>query len=353
MAFFANTFLRENYRMKRQLPSLVGEIITAIVALSFLAVAPQTAHAQTLTGAGSTFINPIMTKWIAEYRNATGVSVNYQSIGSGGGITGLIARTVDFAGSDAPMNAGELASAGGPVVHLPAVIGTECIAYNIPGIGPGIHLDSSVIADIYLGKITRWNDPRIARSSPGVKFPNEAIFVTHRSDGSGTTYIFTDYLSKISPEWKDQVGTGKAVRWPVGLGGKGNEGVAGLIKTHPYSIGYIELAYAVQNVITYAALQNARGKYIYPSAAVGSKAAVGVTIPADMRVSITNTSNPEGYPITGFSWIIVRRGSAKSAELKKFLNWVITSGQAYAGPLEYAPVPEGILAREQKLINSI
>ena len=339
--------------MNRKLHGLAGAVATAIVALGGLAFSPQAAHAQELTGAGSTFINPIMTKWIAEYKTATGVSVNYQSIGSGGGITGLIARTVDFAGSDAPMNASEMASAGGAVVHIPAVVGTECVAYNIPGIGPGLRLDSSVVADIYLGKITRWNDPRISGPNPGIKFPNEAIFVTHRTDGSGTTYIFTDYLSKISPEWKDQVGTGKAVRWPVGIGGKGNEGVAGLLKTHPYSIGYVELAYAVQNVIPYALVKNAKGKYIYPSAEAGSIAADGVTIPADMRVSITNTSNPKGYPITGFSWIIVRKGSAKAPELKKFLNWVVTTGQQYCGSLEYAPVPKPIVAREQKLIASI
>lgn len=325
----------------------------ALAAFGLALLGGASAHAQELNGAGSTFINPIMTKWVAEYKKATGVSVNYQSIGSGGGITGLIARTVDFAGSDAPMNAAEMASAGGAVVHIPAVIGTECIGYNIPGIGPGIRLDGPVVADIYLGKITRWNDPRITKPNPGTKFPNEAIFVAHRSDGSGTTYIFTDYLSKISPEFKDQVGTGKAVRWPVGLGGKGNEGVSGLLKTHPYSIGYIELAYAVQNVIPYALIKNAKGKYIYPNAEAGSVAAAGVAIPADLRVSITNTAKPTGYPITGFSWIIVRKGAAKAPELKRFLNWVVTSGQAYCGALDYAPVPKPIVAREQKLIATI
>jgi phosphate transport system substrate-binding protein len=339
--------------MNRRIYGLTGAFATAVVALGGLFLTPQAAHAQELTGAGSTFINPIMTKWIAEYKTATGVSVNYQSIGSGGGITGLIARTVDFAGSDAPMNAGELASAGGAVVHLPVVIGTECVAYNIPGILGGVRLDGPVIADIYLGKITRWNDPRITKPNPGTKFPDAAIFVTHRTDGSGTTYIFTDYLSKVSPDWKDQVGTGKAVRWPAGNGGKGNEGVAGLLKTHPYSIGYIELAYAVQNVIPYALVKNAKGKYIYPTAEAGSVAANGVSIPADMRVSITNTSNPTGYPITGFSWLIVRKGAAKAPQLKKFLDWVVTSGQAFCGALDYAPIPKAIVAREQKMISSI
>jgi len=311
------------------------------------------ASAQELTGAGSTFINPVMQNWTAEYKKATGVAVNYQSIGSGGGIKALIDHTVDFAGSDAPMNEQELTEARAPVLHLPVVIGTECIAYNIPGIGPGIHLTGPVIADIYLGKIRYWDDRRIASLSPGTRFPHEAIFVAHRSDGSGTTYIFTDYLSKISPEWNTGVGTGKSVHWPVGLGGKGNEGVAGLIRTHPYSIGYIELAYAIQNVIPYAFVQNARGKFIYPSMQSGSVAAAGVSIPPDMRVSITNTSAPNGYPITGFSWLIVYRDSPKAAALKRFLTWVLTTGQKYNAQLQYGAIPAPVRKREMQMVASI
>ena len=328
-------------------------ILTFAIMIGGVVAGQVAASAQELTGAGSTFINPIMQTWIAEYKKATGVAINYQSIGSGGGIKALIDHTVDFAGSDAPMNAQELAEAKAPVLHLPVVIGTECIAYNIPGIGPGIHLSGPVIADIYLGKLRYWDDRRISSLSPGTKFPHQPIFVTHRSDGSGTTYIFTDYLSKISPEWNSSVGTGKSVNWPVGLGGKGNEGVAGLIRTHPYSIGYIELAYAIQNVIPYAFVQNTRGKFIYPSMQSGSVAAAGVSIPPDMRVSITNTSAPSGYPITGFSWLIVYRDSPKAAALKRFLNWVLTTGQQFNGQLQYGAIPTPVRKREMQMIASI
>jgi phosphate transport system substrate-binding protein len=312
------------------------------------------ASAQTLNGAGSTFVDPIMTQWIAAYKQATGVSVNYQPIGSGGGISALIGHTVDFAGSDVPMNAQELAEAKAPVIHLPDVAGAVTVAYNVPGIGPGIHLSGPVLADIYLGSITYWDDSRIVRLSPGTKFPHERIFVTHRSDGSGTTAIFTDYLSKISPEWKSRVGEGKSVHWPEGLGGKGNAGVAGLLSTHKYSIGYIELAYAVQNVIPYAAMQNDKGKFIYPSVASAAAAADGVTPPADLMFMVTNSSKADGYPITGYSWLIVYKDSgAKADALKKFLHWVVTSGQAYNEKLDYAKLPASMAAREEKLIDTI
>ncbi|HLV80532.1 MAG TPA: phosphate ABC transporter substrate-binding protein PstS [Chthonomonadaceae bacterium] len=333
---------------------------THAIALFFLALlaggvatGQLAASAQELTGAGSTFINPVMQNWIAAYKKATGVAINYQPIGSGGGISGLINHTVDFAGSDAPMNPQELADAKAPVLHLPVVIGTVCIAYNIPGIGPGIHLSGPVLADIYLGTIRYWDDRRIASLSPGTKFPHQPIFVAHRSDGSGTTYIFTDYLSKISPEWNRSVGTGKSVRWPVGLGAKGTEGVAGLIRTHAYSIGYIELAYAIQNDIPYAFIQNARGKFIYPSMQSGSVAASGVSLPPDMRVTITNTAAPNGYPITGFSWLIVYRDSPKAAALKQFLSWVLTTGQEYNAKLQYGAIPAPVRKREMQMVASI
>lgn len=332
-----------------------GLFSTAIATAVFVIAVSGTSSvsAQTLTGAGSTFINPVMQNWTAAYQKDTGVAINYQSIGSGGGINGLINKTVDFAGSDAPMNPQELAQAGSPVLHLPVVIGTVCIAYNIPGIGPGIHLTGQAIADIYLGKVTYWDDPEIAKLSPGTKFPHQAIYVTHRSDGSGTSYIFTDYLSKVSSDFKDTVGVGKSVKWPVGLGGKGTEGLAGLIKTHPFSIGYIELAYAVQNVISYASVQNSKGKYIYPSVDTGSVAADGVKMPADMRVSITNTPNPGGYPITGFSWLIVYQNTAKGDDIKKFLTWVLTTGQTYNSALQYGEIPDGIRKREMAMVDAI
>jgi len=334
---------------KKSLKISVAVAISAVAAL--MGGAP--ANAQDLTGAGSTFLNPIMQNWIAEYGKSTGVKINYQSSGSGGGISALINKTVNFAGSDAPMNAQELAEAKGPVLHLPVVIGTECIAYNVPGIPTGLHFTGEVVADIFMGKIAFWDDAQIKALNPTARLPHERMFVAHRSDGSGTTYILTDYLSKVSPEWKTQVGVGKTVKWPVGLGGKGNEGVAGLVRTHPNSIGYVELAYAVQNKIAYASLRNARGKFIEPGVESGSLAADGVKIPADMRVSITNTSEPNGYPITGFSWIIVYNDATNGPAIKKFLQWITTSGQALCKPLQYAPVPASLQKREAMMINSI
>jgi len=294
-----------------------------------------------------------MQTWIQKYHDATGVSINYQAIGSGGGISALINKTVDFAGSDAPMNAQELSSARGAVLHIPVVIGTECIGYNLPGIGSGLHFTGPVLADIFMGRITFWDDNRLASLNPGTRLPHSRIFVAHRSDGSGTTYIFTDYLSKISPDWKSLIGNGKSVHWPVGLGGKGNAGVAGLLQTHPNSIGYIELAYATENNIAYGVVMNARGKFVQPSAESGSIAAAGVKMPPDMRVSITNTSEPTGYPITGFSWLIVYQNSSKAEQMKKFLTWVLESGQGYNASLQYAKVPTVIHARLKEMIASI
>lgn len=325
----------------------------AALSVAVLALALPNAHAQNLTGAGSTFVNPIMTNWIPAFQKATGISVNYQAIGSGGGISALISHTVDFAGSDVPMNPQEVAEAKAPVIHLPDVVGAVCVAYNIPGIGPGIHLTGPVIAGIYLGQIKYWDDPRIAKLSPGTHFPHQAIFVAHRSDGSGTTAIWTNYLSKISPQWKSQVGEGKSVNWPVGLGGKGNAGVAGVLTTHKYSIGYIELAYAVQNDISYAFVENKRGKFVYPSVASAAAAAAGVKAPADLEVMITDTDSPKGYPITGYSWLIVYQQTPKAADLKKFLTWIATTGQEMTKPLYYAPLPASVRKRELQLIAAI
>lgn len=322
------------------------------LAAGILGGAP-TALAQDLTGAGSTFINPIMQTWIAKYREATGVSINYQSIGSGGGISALINRTVDFAGSDAPMSAAELRQAGKPVLHIPVAIGTVCVSYNVPGNEGGIRMTGPVLADIYLGNITYWDDAAISRLNPTLRLPHQKIFVAHRSDGSGTTYIFSDYLAKVSNEWRQRVGVGKSLAWPVGLGGKGSEGIAGLIRSHPYSIGYVELAYALQNRIASCQIQNAKGKMAIPSAQSGSLAAAGVQLPSDMRASITNTSHPGGYPITGFTWLIVYQDAAKSAELKRFLNWVVATGQAYTADLQYGAVPEAVRAKLKSMIASL
>jgi phosphate transport system substrate-binding protein len=323
------------------------------LAIGALLVGPQTAQAQHLTGAGSTFINPIMTQWIADYQKATGVSINYQPIGSGGGINGLIHHTVDFAGSDAPMNAQEMAEAKAPVLHLPAVIGAVVVGYNLPGVSTGLHLTGPVIADIFLGKITYWDDPQIAKLNGGIRVPHARIFVAHRSDGSGTTYIFSDYLAKVSPDWKTRVGVGKSLQWPIGLGGKGNAGVAGLLRTRPNSIGYCELAYAQQNNISYAAVRNAKGKFIMPSSESASEAVEGAKLPADMRASITNTSNPSGYSITGFTWLIVYRDANRDAALKRFLEWVVTKGQGYTKPLAYAALPPSVQQKTTHMIAAI
>jgi len=322
---------------------------TLAAALGIAALAPA-AHAQVLTGAGATFPAPLYQKWFQEYSQQHGVRINYQAIGSGGGIKQITAHAVDFGASDAPMSAAELALAPG-IVHIPTVAGAVVVAYNIPGILAGIHLTGPVVADIFQGKIANWNDPRIAKLNPGVKFPTLAISTFHRSDGSGTTNIFTTYMSQVSGDWKDTVGAGKSVKWPKGLGGKGNPGVAALIKQNEGGIGYIELAYAVQNSIFYAAVQNARGKFIYPSVASTTAAAEGVTLPPDFRKVITNTIAPNGYPITGFTFLLVYRNS--SPALKGFLNWMLTTGQHDASGLLYAPLPAGVQKRALAAVASL
>ncbi|MDP4199231.1 MAG: phosphate ABC transporter substrate-binding protein PstS [Bacteroidota bacterium] len=298
-----------------------------------------------LTGAGSTFINPIMTHWAEEYPKDGGVSINYQSVGSGAGINNLIDHTVDFAGSDAPMNADELARAKAPVIHVPAVIGAVCVSYNVAGITSGLKLTPQAIADIFLGKTQYWDDKSIASVNPGMKLPHEKIFTAHRSDGSGTTAIFTDYLAKISPEWKTKIGSGKTVTWPEGtLGGKGNAGVAQILQQHANSIGYIELAYAEQNKIPYASVQNSAGNFIVPSADAAAAAAEAFPMPDNMTAMITNTSAAQGYPITGFSWIITYKDSPKADAVKKFIAWSTTKGQADCKALYYAPIPQSAAA---------
>jgi phosphate transport system substrate-binding protein len=311
------------------------------------------AHSQDLQGAGSTFVNPIMTHWTADYQKKTGVSINYQSVGSGAGINDLVNKTVDFAGSDAPMTEGQLASAGSPVQHIPDVIGAVPVVYNVEGVGPGINLSGPVIADIFLGKITKWNDPTITSLNPATKFPDASIFVVHRSDGSGTTGIFTDYLSRVSPDWKSDVGEGTSVRWPAGLGAKGSSGVAGLMRTHTNSIGYVELSYAVQNVIYYAKVENSKGKFVYPSSETAAAEADGIKIPADFRVFFTDGPAAKGYPISGFSWLIVYKNSPKINQLKGFLTWVVTDGQAYTKDLYYAPIPTSVRDKELAAINEL
>ena len=296
-----------------------------------------------LTGAGSTFINPIMTHWASEYQKETGTAINYQSVGSGAGINNLIDHTVDFAGSDAPMNPGELDRAKAPVIHVPAVIGAVCVAYKINGIESGLKLTGPVIADIFMGKVQYWDDAQLKKLNAGMKLPHEKIFTAHRSDGSGTTAIFTDYLSKVSPDWKSKVGSGKVVNWPEGgIGGKGNEGVAGVLEQHANSIGYVELAYAELNKITFASVQNSAGNFIAPSVDGASAAAEGFPMPDNMTSMITNTSAAQGYPITGFSWLITYKDGPKADQVKKFMSWVTTTGQADCKALYYAPIPQSV-----------
>jgi phosphate transport system substrate-binding protein len=328
-------------------PTLRFLTAVAVAACTFGSIS----HAQDLTGAGSTFINPIMTKWAYDYKAETSTSINYQSVGSGAGINNLIDGTIDFAGSDAPMNADERGRAKGTVIHLPAVIGAVAVAYNVNGIGSGLGFGGSELADIFLGKIKYWDDPRIVARNPGKGLPHEAITIVHRSDGSGTTAIFTDYLAKVSSDWKSQVGAGKTVNWPNGIGGKGSAGVAGVLKEKDNSIGYVEFAYAQENKLSYAAIDNGNGKYTYPSAETAMQAANSSNIPTDLCTMITCA--PQGYPISGFSWLIVYQKSQKPAELRKFLKYVVTKGQKDTAPLWYAAIPDAIVSSEMKMIDSI
>ena len=300
-----------------------------------------------LTGAGATFPYPLYSKWFSDYAKLTGVKINYQSIGSGGGIRQLSEETVDFGASDSPMSDQELANAkGGPVLHIPTVLGAVVITYNVPGLSSPINITPKAIADIFSGKITKWSDTRLTTLNPGVTLPNTDILVVHRSDGSGTTYIFTDYLTAAVPTWASSVGKGKEVKWPVGLGAKGNEGVAGQVKQSPGAIGYVELAYAKQNNLAIAAVQNKAGKMIIASVPAVTAAAAGVarSLPAntDYRISIVNAPGADSYPISSFTWILVyrhQRDAVKGKKLVDFLNWALTDGEAEAPPLDYAPLP--------------
>jgi phosphate transport system substrate-binding protein len=313
-----------------------------------------------LTGAGATFPYPLYSKWFADYANATGVRINYQSIGSGGGIRQISEGTVDFGATDGPMKDEELAKAKGPILHIPTVLGAVVVTYNVPGLTKPLNLTGDVLADIFAGKIKKWNDPRIAALNPGVKLPSQDILVVHRSDGSGTTYVFTDYLTAVSPSWKAGPGKGKEVSWPVGLGGKGNEGVSGQVKQTPGSIGYIELAYAKQNNLPFAAIKNASGKFVLPSvdAVTAAAAATAEKLPpnTDYRISIVNAPGENAYPISSFTWLLVyqqQADSVKGRKLVDFLRWALTNGEKQASALDYAPLPESMVARLKQRVDSI
>lgn len=316
--------------------------------------------AVSLNGAGATFPNPLYTKWFDEYYKLTGVKINYQAIGSGGGIQQITEGTVDFGASDGIMTAEQQTkaeSAHGPILHIPMTSGAVAVVYNLTGIGSGqLKLIPDVLADIYLKKITKWDDPRITAINPDVNLPNMDIAVVHRSDGSGTTFIFTNYLSKVSEEWKTEVGNATSVNWLGDIGGQGNAGVAGQVQQVPGAIGYVELAYAVQNKLPWVLLKNAAGNYEAPTLAGTTKAAEGVTLPDDMKVMITNSSNPDAYPIAGFTWILAyvnQTDKAKGETLVKMLWWAIHDGQKYTESLDYAPLASAAVTRAENEILSI
>ncbi len=329
------------------------------IALLIAGAAPAAGDTLTITGAGATFPYPLYSKWFYEYSNShPGLNFNYQSIGSGGGIKQITAGTIDFGASDAPMTDDELAKLPGPILHIPTAIGAVTVVYNLAGAASGLKLAQDVLVDIYLGKIAKWNDPRIASANPGLKLPGADIVVATRSDGSGTTDIFTNYLSTVSIEWRAKVGRGKSIRWPVGIGGKGNEGVAGLVKQTPGAIGYVELAYAKQNKMAMAALKNRDGSFVLPSIESTSAAAAGAakTMPADFRVSLVNAPGKDSYGICGMTWLLVyknQKDPAKGKALVSFLKWATRDGQKIGPTLDYAPLPKPVVDMVDKTLKQI
>jgi len=328
------------------------------VLLSSLLLAGTLSAQVEILGAGATFPYPLYSKMFDVYYKQFDVKVNYQSIGSGGGIRQLQNKTVDFGATDAFMSDEKLKAAPAEIVHIPMVLGAVVITYNITG-NPTLKISPDVLGDIFLGKIKKWNDERIQKLNPGVKLPKSKIMVVHRSDGSGTSFIFTDYLSKVSSEWKSSVGAGKSVKWPTGMGAKGNEGVSGMVKQIKGSIGYCELAYALHNNMPAALIQNKKGNFIKPEIKSISLAAEG-EIPEHTRISLTNTDAQEGYPISSFTWIILYKeqnyndkDKNVAQELIKLLSWMIKGGQKYASPLQYAPLSEGAVAKAEKLLKTI
>ncbi len=301
-----------------------------------------------VNGAGATFPYPLYSKWFDEYAKIDpSVRFNYQSIGSGGGQKQILAQTVDFGASDGPMSDENLAKAPGKILHIPAVAGAVVIIYNLPG-NPKVKLDGAVIADMFLGKITKWNDPRLTALNPALTLPASDLVIVHRSDGSGTSYIFTDYLSSVSKDWEQGVGRNTSVKWPSGLGAKGNEGVAGQVKQLPGTIGYVELAYAHQNKLPFADIKNAAGSFVSPSEETVTHALAAARIPDDFRFSMVNPPGENAYPIAGATWLLVyeqQKDSAKGRKLVEFLNWALTKGEALAGALDYAPLPTELQAR--------
>ncbi|MDR3772357.1 MAG: phosphate ABC transporter substrate-binding protein PstS [Terracidiphilus sp.] len=328
-----------------------------LVVLGLLVFGMSDAQAQKLTGAGATFPYPMYSKWFSEYAAAhPGVEINYQSIGSGGGIRQVTAGLVDFGASDGPMTDEQLAGSKVKLVHIPTVMGADVPAFNVPGVND-LKFSGDVLADIFLGKITVWNDARLVKDNPGVNLPADKIIVVHRSDGSGTSYIWTDYLSKVSKEWADGPGKGTSVSWPTGVGGKGNEGVAGLIRQLPGAVGYIELIYALQNHISYGSVKNPAGNFLKASIEGVTEAAASVKqMPADYRVSITNAPGKDAYPISSFTWLLIPVHSADPAKgkvIKDMLSWIVNSGESEAPNLSYAPLPKSVAEKVLKTVYSL
>ena len=329
------------------------------IALLCLALSVPAFAQTTLNGAGATFPYPMYSKWFSKYHDAhPDIQFNYQSIGSGGGIRQVLAGTVDFGASDGPMSDEQLAEAKTKILHVPTVLGAVVPAYNISGVSGEIKFTPEALASIFLGKITNWNDKAIASANPGISFPkDEPIVVIHRSDGSGTTFIFTDYLSKVSSEWQSQAGKGTSVKWPVGLGGKGNEGVAGMIRQMKGAIGYIELIYAVQNKITYGTVKNAAGEFVKADLNSVTAAAASVkNMPADFRVSITNAPGKDAYPISSFTWLLIpaqSKDAAKGKIIADFLTWMVDDGQKMTADLTYAPLPESVITKVKAEIKQV
>ena len=331
-------------------------LVWAVLVLA--ALSAEAAAQTSLNGAGATFPYPIYSKWFNEFQKVQGgVQINYQSIGSGGGIRQLQAGTVDFGASDMPLNDDQLKEMGKPIIQFPTVLGSVVPAYNVPGVSGEIKFTPEALAGIYLGKITKWNDKALTSANPGLKLPDQDVVVVHRSDGSGTTFVWTDYLSKVSPEWKSAVGSNTSVKWPVGLGGKGNEGVAGVVQQQPGALGYVELIYALQNKITFGPVKNAAGQFVKASLDSTTAAAASVKdMPADFRVSITNPAGKDAYPIASFTYLLVPiqwQDQTKKTAMVNFLTWMLNSGEPMVTELNYAPVPKLVAERERARMKEI
>jgi phosphate transport system substrate-binding protein len=330
-----------------------------VIAAGLLALTASAGIAQNVNGAGATFPYPIYSRWFTEYNKVhPEVKINYQSIGSGGGIRQVSEGTVDFGATDGPMNDQQIAEAKVKTMHIPTVLGAVVPVFNIPGNSKDLNFSSDVIADIYLGKISKWNDPRIAKDNPGVQFPDKAILPVYRSDGSGTTYIFTDFLSKVSADFQSKIGKGTSVKWPTGIGQKGNEGIAGMVRQSPYSFGYVELIYARANNMQFGAVKNKAGKFLKATTdgVTAAAAAAAKSMPKDYRVSITNADGPDSYPISSFTWLLIPLKSADPAKgkaLQGFLEWMIETGEGEAASMTYAPLPKQVQEMVKQTIKTV